>query len=59
MKRLDEEEIFKFALFSKFPWMNVVVFPLTTISPVLVSVPLFGVKVHLQTPVDKTHETFP
>ena len=44
---LDPEEMFKFALLSKFPWINVVVFPLTIISPVFVSVPLFGVNVHL------------
>ena len=55
----DPEEIFKLALFSKFPWMSVVVFPLTTISPVFVSVPLFGVNVHLHSFWKKIHETFP
>ena len=60
-KRLDPEEMFKFALFSKFPWMNVVVFPFTTISPLFVSVSLFGVNVHLHSFCceERTHETFP
>ena len=44
---VDEEEMFKFALLSRFPCTSVIVFPLTTISPVLVSVPLFGVNVDL------------
>ena len=47
---VDEEEMFKLALLLKFPWMSVVVFPLKTISPVFMSVPLFGMNVHLQIP---------
>ena len=59
IKTLAPEEMFKFALFSKFPWTSVVVFPATTISPVFVSVPLFGVNFHLHSFCKKTHETFP
>ena len=39
--------MFKVALLFKFPSTNVVVFPLRIISPVFVSVLLFGVNVHL------------
>ena len=56
---VDPEEIFKFALLFKLPWISVVVFPLKTISAVFVSVPLFGVNVHLHSFCEKTHETFP
>ena len=56
---LDPEEMFKFALLFKFPSTSVVVFPLKTISPVFVSVPLFGMNVHLHSFWKKTHETFP
>ena len=44
------DDTFKLALFFKFPTTNVVVFPLNKISPVFVSVPLFGVKLHVQSP---------
>ena len=37
----------------------VVVFPLNIISPVFVSVPLFGMNVHLHSFWKKMHETFP
>ena len=56
---LDPEEMFKFALFSKFPWTSVVVLPLKIISPAFVSVPLFGVNVHLHSFWKKMHETIP
>ena len=56
---LDPEEMLRFALFSKFPSTIVVVFPITTISPVFVSVSLFGVNVQIQAPCWRTHETFP
>lgn len=52
--------MFKFALFFKFPSIKVVELPLTRISPLFVSVPDFGVKIHVQTWFnDRTHETFP
>ena len=51
--------MFKFALFSKFPWMIAVVFPLKTISPLFVSVPLFGVNIQIHSFWKKTHEKFP
>ena len=59
IRTVDPEEMFKLALLFKFPLTKVVVFPLTTISPVFVSVPLFGVNVHLHSFWKKTHETFP
>ena len=60
-KKLDPEEMFTLELLFKFPWMSVVVFPLKTISPMFVSVRLFGVNVHNQTCCwkEKTHEMFP
>ena len=48
IKTDDPEEMFKLALFFKFPSIRVVVFPLKTISPVLVSDPLFGVNAQIQ-----------
>ena len=41
--KLAPELMFTLALLFKFPSTSVTVFPLTTISPVIVSVPLFGV----------------
>ena len=59
MKKLDEEEIFKFALLFKFPSISAVMFPHKEISPVFVSVPLFGVNVQIHSFLKKMHETFP
>ena len=55
---LDPEEMFKLALLFKFPSINVVVFPLKTISPLFVIVPFFGVKLHLHSPPHNTQHTF-
>ena len=59
MNSLDPEEMFKFALFSKFPPISTVVFPFKPISPVFVNVPLFGVNFQIHSFWKKTHEKFP
>ena len=59
IKTVDPEEMFKLALLFKFPLTKVVVFPLKTISPVFVIVPLFGVKVHVHSLCKKMQDTFP
>ena len=59
MITVDPEVMLKLALLFKFPSIKVVEFPLTAISPLLVIVRLFGLKVQVHDPCWRTHETFP